>query len=65
MVCDRTALCAEPRIREDLISSQVHLPQNLVDGLADQGLTSREDLRLLLTLDLDLKHILEDAKLVS
>ena len=65
MVWDRATLCAEPRIREDLIPSQVHLPQHLVYGLADQRLTGREDLRLWLTLDPDLKHVLEDAELVS
>ena len=65
MVWDRATLCAEPRIREDLIPSQVHLPQDLVDWLADQRLTGREDLRLWLTLDPDLKHVLEDAELVS
>jgi len=55
----------EPRIREDLIPSQVHLSQDLVDWLADQRLTGSEDLRLWLTLDPDLKHVLEDAELVS
>jgi hypothetical protein len=48
-----------------LIPSQVHLPQDLVDRLADHRLTGREDLRLGLTLDPDLKHVLEDSELVS